>query len=202
MKTTVKARNLDLDPRTRARIADKLRRLDRLAHPDAEAAVELIANASHAADASHVAAVALIDDRGVVRSAAAASTPLAAIDAVLDKIERQIVKARERSRPPRGHPAAVLPQKPEPAIAGPRNVVKVKRVDMVPMFEEDAMSRMDELGHAFFVFLNAETDRICVVYRRTAGGYGLIEPLVGAFSQTGRGAGAGTTGRRPSRSGR
>jgi putative sigma-54 modulation protein len=57
-------------------------------------------------------------------------------------------------------------------------VVEITRVDMVPMFPEDAMARMDELGHAFFVFLNAETKRVSVVYRRTDGGHGLIDPVV------------------------
>jgi putative sigma-54 modulation protein len=49
---------------------------------------------------------------------------------------------------------------------------------MVPMFQEDAISRMEELGHAFFVFLNAETRRVSVVYRRADGGHGLIDPVV------------------------
>ena len=63
--------------------------------------------------------------------------------------------------------------------AGP-SVVRIKRFDMVPMFEEDAITRMEELGHAFFVFLNAENEGICVVYRRRDGTYGLIEPVAGA----------------------
>jgi putative sigma-54 modulation protein len=57
--------------------------------------------------------------------------------------------------------------------------VRIKRFDMVPMFEEDAITQMVELGHAFFVFLNAENDHICVVYARRDGTYGLIEPIVG-----------------------
>ncbi len=57
--------------------------------------------------------------------------------------------------------------------------MRIKRFDMVPMFEEDAITRMEELGHAFFVFLNAENERICVVYGRRDGTYGLIEPVVG-----------------------
>ncbi len=56
--------------------------------------------------------------------------------------------------------------------------MKIKRFDMVPMFEEDAIDRMEELGHAFFVFLNAESEEICVVYRRADGAYGLIEPVL------------------------
>jgi putative sigma-54 modulation protein len=49
---------------------------------------------------------------------------------------------------------------------------------MEPMFEEDGIARMDELGHAFFVFLNAETDAVAVLYRRRDGDYGVIEPVV------------------------
>ena len=70
----------------------------------------------------------------------------------------------------------------EEAPRGP-SVVKIKRFDMVPMFEEDAIARMEELGHAFFVFLNAETERIGVVYRRGDASYGLIDPVVGIAAE-------------------
>ena len=64
------------------------------------------------------------------------------------------------------------------SIASPR-IVRIKRFSMTPMFEEDAIARMTELGHAFFVFLNAETDRIGVVYARHDGSFGLIDPVTG-----------------------
>ena len=194
MKTTVKARNLELTEDTRAQIDRKLRRLDRVAHPDAEATVELIAHASHAIDASTVAEVTLVSNGSVIRSASAGPNPIAAIDALLDKLERQVVRSKERPRRVRerehdearnvlvreadgsveddGRPSAA--EEPEPSV------VRIKRFDMVPMFEEDAVTRMEELGHAFFVFLNAENERICVVYRRRDGTYGLIEPVVGS----------------------
>jgi putative sigma-54 modulation protein len=57
-------------------------------------------------------------------------------------------------------------------------VVEITRLDMVPMFPEDAITRMDELGQAFFVFLNAQTKRVSVVYRRSDGGHGLIDPVL------------------------
>jgi putative sigma-54 modulation protein len=47
------------------------------------------------------------------------------------------------------------------------------------MFEEDALERMEELGHHFFIFVNAESERLCVLYKRCAGDYGLIEPVLG-----------------------
>ena len=58
-------------------------------------------------------------------------------------------------------------------------IVKLKRFAMEPMFEEDAVTRMEELGHSFFVFVNAETEHLAVLYRRRDGDYGLIEPIVG-----------------------
>lgn len=191
MRTTLKARNLELSDRLRAQIDRKLRRLDRVAHPDAEATVELIANASRANDVSHVAEVTLITNGTVMRSVSAGATPIAALDTLLDKLERQVVKAKEKPR--RTHLRAAEETQEVLAREGVRSVasdeemgreqipsvVRIKRFDMEPMFEEDAIARMEELGHAFFVFLNAENERICVLYARRDGTYGLIEPVVG-----------------------
>jgi hypothetical protein len=47
------------------------------------------------------------------------------------------------------------------------------------MFEEDALARMEELGHAFFVFVNAEDERVAVLYRRADGDVGMIQPVLG-----------------------
>ena len=60
-------------------------------------------------------------------------------------------------------------------------VVKVKRFAIEPMFEEDAVSQMEELGHSFFVFVNAENERLAVLYRRRDGHYGMIEPQIGGL---------------------
>ena len=70
-------------------------------------------------------------------------------------------------------------------LAGPADedeesrVVKIKRFAIEPMFEEDAIARMEELGHTFFIFVNAENERVAVLYRRKDGRYGLIEPAIG-----------------------
>ena len=68
---------------------------------------------------------------------------------------------------------------PRDADAPRAQVVKVKRFHIEPMFEEDAVERMEELGHAFFVFVNAEDERVAILYRRRDGDYGLIEPMLG-----------------------
>ena len=184
MKTLVKGRNVAVSDDLRAYIERKLRRLDRLAHRGAEAGVELIAQASHSTDQANVVEVTLRLNGDILRSSSRAATPEAALDMVLDKLERQMVRHNERPRTrDHGDGAVAIAG----ASAGPiergaddasPTVVKVKRFDMEPLFEEDALARMDELGHEFFVFLNAESDRICVLYRRRDGRYGLIEPVV------------------------
>lgn len=179
MKTTLHARHLELDARLKARIERKLQRLDRIADTPAHATVELTAHASRTTDAAHAAAITLVSRGATMRSSAAAATPMAAVDAVLDKLERQVVRARERVRESRRAPG-VRGAGAAATTGGTdeRGVVEITRLDMVPMFQEDAISRMEELGHAFFVFLNAETRRVSVVYRRADGGHGLIDPVV------------------------
>jgi putative sigma-54 modulation protein len=192
VRTTVKARNLELTDRLRSEIDHKLRRLDRIAHPDAEATLELIAHASHASDAANLVEMTLVSNGSVTRSVSSGPTPMAAIDTLLDKLERQVVRSKQRARRVRERVndeaqqvlareatrSVATDEEVAPASPAP-SVVRLKRFDMVPMFEEDAISRMEELGHAFFVFLNAENEGICVVYRRRDGSYGLIEPVVG-----------------------
>ena len=184
MKTNLTARNLELNDRLRGQIERKLRRLDRITHDAAEADVELIGNASHASGSSQVAEVTLRNNGEVVRSTAAGATPIAALDIVIDKLERQVVRTKERPGSVRKRHSdeveSVLSREAlgtvEPDDSGPQ-VVKTKRFDMQPIFEEDAIAEMEELGHAFFVFLDAETEQVAVLYRRTDGNYGLIQPV-------------------------
>jgi putative sigma-54 modulation protein len=185
VKTNLTARNLELDERLRTQIERKLRRLDRITHDEAEADVELIANASHANDSAQVAEVTLRSHGNVLRSSASGATPIAALDVVVDKLERQIVHTKERPRSVRERHAdeieSVLHREAlgtiDPASIAP-SVVRTKRFAMQPMFDEDAIAQMEELGHAFFVFLDAETDEVSVVYRRANGGYGVIQPVI------------------------
>ena len=189
MKTNLTARNLELSNRLRGEIERKLRRLERTAHEDAEVDIELIANASHSSASANVAEVTLRSNGAVLRSHAAGATPMAALDVVIDKIERQIVRTKERPRSVRGRAAeevsvvmrreaaGTVEVEPGPEQVGP-NVVKIKRFDMTPMFEEDAVAQMVELGHAFFVFHDAETDDVSVVYRRSDGNFGVIQPVI------------------------
>jgi len=189
VKTNLTARNLELSDRLRSQVERKLQRLDRITHDMAEADVELIANASHAADTAQVAEVTLRNNGDVLRSTAAGATPIAALDVVLDKLERQVVRSKQKPGSVRKrhsdevesvlHREALGTIEPPSREDGAPAIVKLKRFDMQPMFPEDAITQMEELGHAFFVFLNAESEDVAVLYRRRDDSYGLIEPVIG-----------------------
>jgi len=105
----------------------------------------------------------------------------ASIDLVRDRLEQQIRKYRTR-RIDRHHSRANGKAQPAPAPAaeesedGPR-IVRSKRFAVKPMHTEDAVHQMDLLGHDFFVFINAETEQLNVLYKRKSGDLGLIEPV-------------------------
>jgi putative sigma-54 modulation protein len=190
VRTIVKGRNIDVPDVVRAYAERKFARIERLLDDRTDAIVELSVEQHRSVDDSHVAEVTLVIDGQARRSRAAGPTHQAAIDVVTDKAERQAVdfkeKPRLRSRPVE---EKQLLSRLADGTAEPRrepHIVKTKRFDMEPMFEEDAVTMMEELGHSFFVFVNAEGGRLNVLYRRLDGDYGLIEPIVGSGNSTGR----------------
>ena len=102
----------------------------------------------------------------------------AAIDVVVDKIERQIRKNKTKlqSKKIKGRDIAI--DYVEDIDDEDNKVVKRKTIEVKPMSEEEAIIQMELLGHDFFVFLNAENDEVNVVYKRKNGSYGLIGPEI------------------------
>ncbi len=183
MRTIVKGKNYDVPDRVREYAERKLTRLARFLDERSDATVELSIEQHRSAEHSHIVEVTLVIDGQALRGSASAPTHHVGIDEVVDKIERRAVDYRQKLRTP-GRGAGNGPDRGGGATdtdADDRRgqIVKVKRFDLEPMFEEDAVARMEELGHAFFVFVNAENERIAILYRRDAGGYGLIEPRLG-----------------------
>jgi putative sigma-54 modulation protein len=183
LRTIVKGKNYEVPDKVREYAQRKLGRLGRLLDDRSDATVELSVEQHRSVQDSHIVDVTLVIDGQALRSSSAASTHQAGIDAVLDKIERRAVSFRETSRVRKSSQTVRGAGAPETERGGPeddaRRIVKVKRFAIEPMFEEDAVARMEELGHAFFVFVNAENERVSILYRRSEGDYGLIEPVVG-----------------------
>ena len=190
MRTIVKGKNVEVPERVRDYTQRKLRRLERLLDDRTDAIVEFSNEMHRSASDAHIAEVTLVIDGQVLRSHAVGISYQAALDVVVDKVERLAVehksKPRVRSRP---EEEKSLLRKLADGTADPgreRRVVKTKRFAIEPMFEEDAIAAMTELGHQFYVFVNAETERIAILYIRDDGDFGLIEPSLGGDYTKGR----------------
>lgn len=112
----------------------------------------------------------------------------ASIDEASDKIERQVrkykarIKERLHDSPRFGDGLEVMPEsvgEDDDFEAGEARIVRTKRFPVKPMDVEEAVLQMELLGHDFFVFANADSEQVNVVYKRKDGQYGLIEPVVG-----------------------
>jgi putative sigma-54 modulation protein len=190
VRTIVKGKNIEVPARVREYAERKLRRIERLVDDRTDALVELSIEQHRNVADSHLVDVTLVIDGRTLKGHAVGETHLVGIDDVVDKLERRAVDHKEKPRL-RARPIEekeilrrIADGTAEPA--SDRRIVKMKRFAIEPMFEEDALARMEELGHQFFVFVNAESERINVLYRRKDGDYGLIEPIVGGDYTTGR----------------
>lgn len=181
MKTVVKGKNFDVQDSDRAYAERKIARLERILDERSDALVELSLEQNRSTDDTHIVEITLMIDGRALRGRAVAATHRAAIDEVIDKVERRAVdfkeKPRNRARPDEEKEILRRLADGEADGSKARKIVKVKRFDIEPMFEEDAAMRMDELGHDFFVFVNAEDERVAILYRRRDGDLGMIEPV-------------------------
>ena len=190
MRTIVKGKNIEVPERTRAYTERKLRRLERILDDRSDALVELSVEQHRSTADSHIVEVTLVIDGRTLRTHAAAVSHQAGVDEVVDKLERRAVdhleKPRVRARPEQEK--QILRQIADGTATNDREpeIVKTKRFAIEPMFEEDAATQMEELGHQFFVFVNAESERVNILYRRRDGDLGLIEPIIGGEYTKGR----------------
>jgi len=195
MRTIVKGKNVEVPERVRDYTVRKLHRLERLLDDRTDLIVEFSNEMHKSASDAHIAEVTLVVDGHTLRSHAVGISYQAALDEVVDKVERQAVdyktKPRLRARPEQEKRIlrSLADGTREPGHD--RRIVKTKRFAIEPMFEEDALAAMDELGHQFYVFVNAETERIAILYARQDGDLGMIEPMLGGDYSTGRQHGNG-----------
>jgi ribosome hibernation promoting factor len=197
MRTIVKGKNVEVPERVRTYTERKLHRLERLLDDRTDAIVEFSNEMHRSASDAHIAEVTLVIDGRTLRSHAAGISYQAALDTVVDKVERQTVdyksKPRLRARPEQEKQILRRLADGTAERIHETRIVKTKRFAIEPMFEEDALAAMEELGHQFFVFVDAETERIAILYAREDGDYGLIEPIVGGEYTKGRGHRNGRT---------
>lgn len=129
---------------------------------------------------SQIIEVTIPTDKFILRSEEEDKDLYAAVDLVTDKLERQIRKNKTRlSRQNYDNRYKELnfdyESKAEEETTENETIVKRKNIEMKPMDEEEAILEMNLLGHEFFVYKDMHTNKICVIYKRKDGNYGLIE---------------------------
>ncbi len=176
MRINVRGRNMNITPALQEYVEKRLNRLDKFFNSPLEAQVTL-----DVIKENHIVEVTISIDGLLLRGEEATDDMYSSIDLVLDKLERQIHKYKTRiNRKLRQKGIKGLNEKHFPAQAEAEErepiVVKTKRFVIKPMPLEEAILQMNLLGHDFFVFNNAETEDMNVLYKRKDGNYGLIEP--------------------------
>jgi putative sigma-54 modulation protein len=176
----IQGRNLEITPRLREYVEGKAARLDRYLRSINEIRVDLAVENTRSAEDSQVAQITVYSKKTILRAEERTGDVFASVDAVMDKLHRQIKrykgKQQQRMRGSEFGAEIELIEEEESNPIG--EIVRVKRFEVWPMSEVEAIEQMELIGHDFFVFFNAEDAAINVVYRRSDGNYGLLQPEV------------------------
>ena len=174
MKFIISGKNIDVTSGLRTAIEQKLGKLERYFTPETEIIVTL------SVEKERQKIEATIPIRGnIVRSEQVSDDMYVSIDLVEEVIERQLRKYKNKlidKHQEGGNFKQDFVDMDDVADDDEIKIIRTKRFGIKPMFPEDACVQMELLGHSFFVFSNAETDEVNVVYKRKDGMYGLIEP--------------------------
>ena len=176
MQTSVTFKNLEPSEHLKTYVSEKLNRFDKLLDNPAEAGVMLVVEKHR-----HIAEVSIAGDRLSIIGKEETGDMYSAIDKVLDKLEKQLKrnkqKIRERRAGAKGQTRTIREE--SPALPEDEFVrdIKIENLEYKPMDVEEAVLQMGLTDQNFLVFTNARSSQINVLYRRKDGHYGLIQPL-------------------------
>ena len=173
MNITISGKNLEVTDGLRAAINDKLSKLERYFTPETEIIVTLSVEKER-----QKIEVTIPVKGSIIRSEQVSNDMYVSIDLVEEVIERQLRKYKNKivDKQQAGGNFQKAYIENEYMENEEIQIIRTKKFDIKPMYPEDACVQMELLGHNFFVFCNAETDEVNVVYKRKGNTYGLIEP--------------------------
>lgn len=175
MQTSVTFKNLDPSEHLKAYVGEKLNRFDKYLYNPAEANVVLSVEKFR-----HLAEINITGDRLNINGKEETGDMYSAIDLVLDKLENQIKKNKQKIRKHRSGSKVrqkdFIDEDTEGLDEETADRLVVRNIEYKPMDVEEAIMQMDLVNDNFLVFTNARTDRVNVLYRRKDGHYGLIQP--------------------------
>ena len=173
MKFIFSGKNITGSEGLRTAVEDKLGKLERYFTPDTEVVVTLSVEKER-----QKIEVTIPVKGNIIRSEQVSNDMYVSIDLVEEVIERQLRKYKNKIVDRKQAPGNFQQEYLEKDYEEDEEVkiIRTKKFDIKPMYPEDACVQMELLGHNFFVFVNAETDQVNVVYKRKGNTYGLIEP--------------------------
>ena len=183
MRYTISGKNINITPGLKDAVESKLGKLECYFSPDTEVQVTLSVEKGR-----QKIEVTIPVKGSIIRAEQDSSDMYVSVDLVEEIIERQLRKYKNKLvARNQGHPTSYAPSgnsfrkeffdsEEETTEDDEVRIVRTKKFGIKPMFPEDACVQMELLGHNFFVFSNAETDEVNVVYKRKDGSFGLIEP--------------------------
>lgn len=191
MKFMIYGKNIDVTPALKNYVEEKVRKLGKYFH---EAVIDDAQEAYVTMEVErdrHIVEVTVYINGLILRGEEDSNDMYASIDGVIEKLERQVRKYKTRIKrrmkeKKQEYKEGYKEERTEEVFKDLEKVeydeefkpkvVRTKRFAIKPMDVEEAIMQMDLLGHDFFVFMNAETNKVNVVYKRKRGDYGLIEP--------------------------
>ncbi len=174
MRFIISGKNINVTSRIRDQIELKLGKLERYFTPETEVIVTLSLERER-----HKIEVTIPVKGNIIRSEQVSDDLFVTIDLVEEVIERQLRKYKNKlidKYQEGGNFQPEFADLEDTVDDGEIKIIRTKRFGIKPMFPEDACVQMELLGHNFYVFCNAETDEVNVVYKRKNNTYGLIEP--------------------------
>ena len=173
MRYTITGRNIDVTPGLREAVIEKIGKLERYFNQDTEAIITL----SVTKDRQKIEVTIPVKGH-IIRAEEQSTDMYVSIDLVEEIIERQLKKYKTKliGKKQSHIDFSEFYVQEETEADDEIKIEKVKKFAMKPMDPEEACVQMELLGHSFYVFLNAETEEVNVVYKRKGQTYGLIEP--------------------------
>jgi len=181
MELQITGKNIDLSPTVRHYVERKLGKLSRHLPNIVGSKVEIFEEKTKSPQQRFVVQVTVDSNGTLFRSEERGEDLFTAIDKVAATMNRQIEHYKGKQYDKGRGSSSVRGEFSEEVVTTQplRKVVKVKRFAVKPMSVAEAIDQMELLGHDFFLFFNADTEELNLLYRRKDGNYGLIEPELG-----------------------
>ena len=173
MKFIIVGKNIEVTPGLHSAVEEKIGKLERYFNPETEVHVTLSVEKER-----QKIEVTIPVKGNIIRSEQVSNDMYVSIDLVEEVIERQLKKYKNKIIAQKQSASFFKKDFIEKEYMDDEEIqiIRTKKFDIKPMYPEDAYIQMELLGHSFYVFCNAETDQVNVVYKRKGNTYGLIEP--------------------------